>query len=789
MSALNRKIFRDLLQMKGQMLAICLVMACGVAMFVMSLSTLDSLRRTLDAYYDNYRFADVFVQLKRAPTPLAERLAEIPGVGHVQTRIVEAVTLDMPGLNEPAAGMIVSLAAAHGPALNDLYLRSGRMLEAGRRAQAEVLVAESFAKAHGLQTGDSIRAIMHGRMEELRIAGIVLSPEFIYLIRSGELIPDDKRFGVFWMHEDEMRAAFDMDGAFNNAAISLMRGASEPEVIRRVDALTARYGGLGAYGREEQISHKFVTNEMRELRGMGIVIPIIFLAVAAFLLHSVLARLIGMQREQIASLKALGYSRIEIGWHYVKMEVLMIAPGTALGGFAGAWMGSGLTRMYTRFFHFPEFGYHLDPAIFIVAAMVCIVAGMAATLGVIRRAMRLPPAEAMRPQPPASFRPTILERLGLQRMLSPAMRMILRQLERSPGKAALSCLGLAMAVAVLILGNYMHDAIEFAMDFEFSVAQRQDVMVSFTDSRSTDALAEIDHIPGVVASEPVRAIAARIRAGHLTRRVGILGLTPTASLFRLVDMGGKVRQVPEQGLVISKKLAEILRVQPGDEIQIEVLQESRPIANVRIDQTLDDFSGTSAYMHIDAMGRLMKQGRQISGAFIAADPLQIHALYSELKESPNVASVTIKDAALESFRSTIAENLMRMRMVNVIFSVIIACGVVYNSARISLSERSRDLATLRVLGFTRAEISMIQLGELAVLTLLAVPFGCALGFAFAMMTSLAYNTEMFRIPLVVEPSTYGFAVAVVLLATIVAGLIVRRMLDRLDLVAVLKAGE
>lgn len=787
MRALNRKTIRDLIHMRGQVFAICLVMACGVATFVMSLGVLESLEYSLETYYERYRFAEVFAHVKRAPQALARRIEEIPGVAQVQTRIVERVTLDMPKLAEPASGRLISRPKRRRPGLNDLYLRSGRFLEPGRNR--EVLVGEAFALAHDLAPGDTVDAILNGRLDELRIVGIVLSPEYIYQIREGEVLPDDERFGVFWMNKEELAAAFDMKGAFNDIALTLMPGASEKEVIASLDRLTENFGGLGAYDRDDQISHKFVDNEIKEIRASAKMIPVIFLAVAAFLMNVVLTRLISTQREQIAALKAVGYSKLEIGVHFLKLVLLIVIVGVLIGSAAGAWMGAGMTRLYTQFFHFPVFEFRLSPSVIPLAFLVSAAAGLLGTFRAVWQAVKLPPAEAMRPSPPATFGPTILERIGLRRLLSPALRMILRQLQRRPLKAALSCFGIALAVSILVVGFFMEDSIDYVMDLQYGAVERYELSVQFAEPQSPSALNEVRHVPGVLHAEPVRGLAARLRSEHRTRRIGIMGVLPDGDLFRLVDLDEQVIALPREGIVLSTKLAESLGVSVGDDLTVEILQETRPVRQVPVSGLLSDFSGMSAYMHIDAANRLMGQEDVLSGAFIAADPEGTDSIYDALRAMPQVAGVTVKEAAIQSFEETIAESIMLMRTFNILFAVIIAFGVVYNSARISLSERSRELATLRVIGFTRAEISLIQLGELAVLTIVAIPAGLLLGYGLAWLTSTAYDTELFRIPLVVNRATYGIAAAVIMLAAICSGLIVRRMIDHLDLVAVLKTRE
>jgi putative ABC transport system permease protein len=787
MRQLDRKLVRDLWHMKGQLIAISLVLASGVATFVTSLSTLQSLELSKDTYYERYGFANVFAQLKRAPKTLEARIEEIPGVAAVETRIVVDVTADVRGLPEPAIARLISIPEHGTSRLNRLHLRTGRTI--APYSHGEVIANEAFARSHKLQPGDSVTVIINGRRQKLTIVGVGLSPEYILQVRGAEALPDQKQFGVFWMREKELAAAFDMDGAFNDVTCQLMRGASEKEVLRLLDNLIESYGGTGSYSRDDQLSNFFITQEIRQLHSMGVIAPSIFLSVAAFLLHVVLARQIATQREQIAALKAFGYSNLEVGWHYLKFVLAIAIAGFIVGVIVGAKLGQGLTVLYTEFYNFPILFYHLEPDVIVLAGAISVGSAVLGTLGSVRSAVRLPPAEAMRPEPPAAFRPTVIERLGLQRLLPQATRMILRQLERRPFKSILSTFGIALAVAVLVLGDFMEDSLDYLLEFQFFVAQRQDMSIAFVEPRSAEVLHEVEHLPGVLAVQPFRMLSVRLRHGQRSKRVGIMGLSPGGQLMRLIDQSEREVDIPPDGLVMSAQLARLLDAKLGDRIRVEVQESTRPVRDVLVTGMIEDYSGTNAYMNAAALHRLMNEGNTISGCFITVDPNRRNELYRLLKNTPRVSSVTVKQAMHKSFEETVKENQMRIKTINVIFACVIAFGVVYNTARISLAERSRELATLRVIGFTRAEISAILLGELAVLTLAAIPFGLVFGFGFAWFASRSFNTDLYRIPLVVEHSTFAFAASVVLLASLISGLVVRRRLDELDLVAVLKSRE
>jgi putative ABC transport system permease protein len=783
---LDRKLLRDLWQMKGQAVAIALVIGSGLAMFVMYFSNFDSLSRTQRAYYERQRFAEVFASLKRAPQRLAERLAAVPGVAAVDTRVVADVTLDVPGLDEPATGRLVSIPADGRPRVNDVSLRRGRWIEAGR--PDEVVASEAFAVANRLQPGDRVAAVINGRRRALRIVGLGLSPEYVYSIRPGELIPDDRRFGVLWMERRALASAFDMEGGFNDVALTLMPGASEAEVIARVDRLLAPWGGLGAIPRRLQLSHWTLDNELRQLRSFGLIVPAIFLAVATFLVNVALTRALALQRAQIAALKALGYSNRELGWHYLKWALLLAALGTVLGTAAGGWLGAAMIRLYNQYFRFPMLDYRLSTGVALAAAGVALAAGALGAARAVRRAVRIPPAEAMRPEPPARYRASAVERL-VARRLTHVSRMVLRNIERHPFRAGASVLGIGFATAILAVGFFFIDALDVLVAHQFGVVQRQDASLTFFEPASPAAFHEVRALPGVLHAEPVRMVPARVRFGHRERRLAVTGLPAAPTLQRVVDTTGRVITLPEEGLVLSRALAGVLGVRTGETVTLEVLEGRRPLRRAVVSGVVDEYMGLSAYMEIGALRRLLRETDTLSGANLVLDDARLGPLFRRLKATPRVAAVNLTRTALASFRDVMTQNTRITTVMNLIFAGIIAFGVVYNAARVSLSERSRELASLRVLGFTRAEISLILLGELAVLTLAALPLGLLLGWALGLLIIASLDSEVYRFPLVVTPQALAWSCLAVIAAATVSGLAVRRRLDHLDLVAVLKSPE
>ncbi|MEZ5331055.1 MAG: ABC transporter permease [Thermoanaerobaculia bacterium] len=788
LSAIDRKALRDLWKIRGQAAAIALVIGCGVAMYIMSISNSESLRWNQDAYYDRYRFADVFAGAKRVPDRLRTRIEAIPGVRRVDTRVVVGATLDVPGMPEPVTGRLISRRIDRGEVpLNDVALLRGRDLAPDR--PDEVLVHESFAKAHRLEPGSTLAAILNGRRRELTVAGIVLSPEYVYTVRPGDFLPDDSRFGVLWMNRRALATAFDMEGGFNDVALALEPGASEEEVISRLDRLLEPYGGLGAIPRARQVSNWWVNDQLSQLEGMGRVLPILFLGVGALLLTVVLNRMVSVQRGQIAALKALGYSRFAIARHYLIWGLGISLAGDAVGLSVGIWLGRALLRLQHEFYRFPTLEFRLPPRIVVVALAISLAASVLGALVAVRRAARLPPAEAMRPEPPGHYGPTVLERLGFAAWLDAPSTMILRGLERRPWRALASILGIALGGALMIVGLFSIDGMDAMLDIQFNVAQRQDVTVTFVEPVSEAARWEVAALPGVLDAEPARSVPVRFELGPRSRQAAITGVAANARLFRVVDTSGRTMRLPAEGLVLSDKLASLLGAAAGDSVRVEVLEGARPVRDVPVSAVVEESMGTSAYMDLEALHRLMRESDVLSAAYLDIDESRSSSLYRRLKQLPSVAGVSLRSATIDSFNKTIQESMGVTIFFNVLFAAVIACGVVYNTARVTLSERGHELASLRVLGFTRAEISFILLGELAVLTLAAIPAGLALGYAFSALLVSAFTTEVYRIPLIVTPRVLAYSAITVLAAATVSGFVVRRRLDHLDLIAVLKTRE
>jgi putative ABC transport system permease protein len=772
--------------MKGQAITIASVVACGIASYVTLRSAYGSLQAACDAYYASQRFADVFVHLKRAPDTLLSRIESIPGVAVAESRLVEPVMLPMDDLAQPASGQLIGVGLEREAGLDAPFVTRGRMPQPGQEGEVALLAA--FAEAHGLEPGAKLPVVINGTRRDLVVVGIVMSPEYVFALPAGGVTVDAKRFAVLWMDRASVGPAFQLDGAFDDVVLRLQPGASERAVADQLDTLLEPYGGLGAVSRDRQPSNFAVSNQLGRLRSYAFIGPVTFLSVAAFLVNVVLARLVHLQRPQIATLKALGYTNREIGLHFLELALIVVVGGAAVGVGLGAWLGHGMLGLFQRYFQFPSFPYLLDARVLGTSVAVSVAAGSVGALTTVRRVSRLAPAEAMQPETPPTYRETLLERLGPGRLLSAAARMVLREVTRRPVRLALSVLGIALGVAVIVSGAFIRGSVDAVVSVEFETAQRDDLSISFTQATDGSALRELSHLPGVLQVEGLRTVPVRIRNGYRFRDLVVTG-HPDGQLRRVAEWPPRLIPVPEDGVLLTEVLGQRLGLRVGDFVQVEVREGNRPIKSVRVAGLSREMFGMNAHMSLPALYALLDETDTISLALLKIDDRQEDAIDAELKKMRRVASVARRRDVIAEFNRQSAQSQRTTSVILTIFGAMLAVGVVYNNARIALSMRSRDLASLRVLGFTRREISAVLLGELATYVALAIVPGLVLGRLLATAMMSASDPELYRIPAVITTGTYVFSAGVTVLAGLVSALLVRQQLDRLDLIAVLKARE
>lgn len=786
-SPLDRKLLRDLWRIKGQAVAIGVVIALGVLMLVMMNGLVNTLDETRRAYYERYRLADVFAPVKRAPKSVLDQLGRIPGVAAVQGRVTGDALIDLPAVNVPLRGRAVSLPDFGSPRLNDVYLSSGRMLNPAHTE--EIVLLRGFAEARQLRPGNTLAVTMNGARRELRIVGLAESPEFLYSTAPGEMAPDDGRFAVFWMSQTALAAAYDMDGAFNEALIALEKDARLPAVLNTTDRILNSYGGFGAYGLEDQSSNRFVSEEISGLKASAVGVPPVFLAVAAFLLYIVISRMVQSERGQIGLLKAFGYSSAEVSFHYLKLVLVIAIGGAMAGSIMGVAAGRSMAVFYQSYFKFPFIVFQVDTSVFVIGFLISAGTASLGGLSVLRGVFALTPAVAMRPPAPADYSLSAGMPERIKGALDQPTRMVLRRVLRQPGRMLGAIIGIALGMALSAGMISVMAGFDRTLELTFSVLDRSDATVLFTHPLSEKAALELAHLPGVTYVESFRSVAVLFRHGLYDHRGSIEGIQQNPRLYRALDEHQQPIELRKDGIVLSESIADLLHAAPGDILTVEIREGRRPVLQVPVVGVSKTLLGSPTYMELDTLNRYLKEPARISGAYLSLDSSLSSTVYQAVKDMPTVAGIALKNDSRIAFEKLMDTGAGAMRYIMVLIAGVITFGIVYNSARIAYAERERDIASLRVIGFTKNEAAFVLLGELGLVTVCALPMGAVMGYFLSQAISAGFSTDIYQIPAIYSPESYGAAAIAVVLASILSGWLVKRDIDQVNLVMALKSKE
>jgi putative ABC transport system permease protein len=784
---LNRKLLRDLYRARAQSVAIGLVIAVGVLLLVMMSGLVSSLERTKQTYYAHYHLADVFAPVTRSPDRMLQVLQDIPGVTAVQGRVTGPALIDVSGEAAPLRAEVVSLPDDGQATLNAIRLVRGRSTDPLH--PDDIVLLNSFAVARGLEPGDRLEVTLNGIRRSLRIVGLAESPEFLYTTPPGEMAPDPARYAVIWMGQSAAAAAFDLKDSFSEALLALSPDARLPTVLAAVNRQLAPYGGTGAYGLEDLLSNRFVSDEIGGLRAVSSGVPPIFLGVAAFLLYIVVSRMVQAEREQIGLLKAFGYTQVEVGAHYFKFVLVIAVAGALAGSVLGIWAGNAMAGFYLNFFRFPSLVFRPEPFAFVTGFLSSVLTAAAGGLLAMQRVFILQPAEAMRPPVPQDYSGGRVVRglAGLGRRVDPISRMVLRRLIRHPGRTGGSVIGIVAGMALTVAMLTIMSSYDCMLTQSFDVIDRSDLAVSFNQPRAKAAVFELTQLPGVISVEPVRSVSVVFKHDRHHYRGAITGLPADARLYRAIDKDRNQVFLPERGIILSTTLAGILGVHPGDRLSIEVQEGRRPVLSLPVVGLADALLGAPAFMDMQALDRALKEPGQLSGAYLLVDRQKEDGVFQSLKEMPSVAGVSIKREARTSLAKTLNTGAGVMRFIFAGMAAVIAFGIVFNTARIAFAERLRELATLRVIGFTRAEVASVLLGELGAIILLALPLGALLGYYLSFLVAAGFSTDQYQIPVAFSPPVFGEAALAVLAAAILSGTLVWRDVERIDLVGAIRS--
>ena len=782
---------RDLWQRKGSLGALVLIGAVGLTFLICMVSVYQDLVRSRDSFYRDYRLPDFTIALKRAPDRLAKLAQQYPNVVEAEGRIKMSGRVSIEGFDDPISATVQSVPHPRATHFNELLIKSGTWFTGDGRRQ--VIVNEAFAEAHGLLPGDELTLVLMGQQQTFRIVARALSPEYVYVVPTGgSLAPDSKRSAVLFLPQRELAQAADLDGAFNELVGKLKDPSRGPmrASLTQLEELLEPYGVTTATPYWDAPSVQFLQSDIDGLRVSATVMPSICLVVVALVLNIVMGRLVAQQRVIIGTLKALGYNTFQIVLHYTGFGITVGLGSSLVGVWAGSWLQGVMLEIYRAVYNLPIERPGFYPEIAGSAVVIGMLFAVLGTVFGVRRAARLEPAEAMRPPPPEKGGKIFLERLPfVWALLSFRWRLVLRTIFRNPYRTSVTLGAAIVATAVMVESLSMAGAIDHLMYNEFVATARQDLTVQLREPAGKESRRELELLPGVTAVEAQLNVPCEISRGPRRRLISASGLETSDGLKKILDAEGQIIPVPSTGIVLSDKLARILGVKVGDVVVLKALIANRGETEVPVAGIANTYLGLGAYAHIEYLSRLVGEPWSANTYLLQVSPPHADALIEALQERPLVQSSDWRLTSLQNMKQVMDQGMGFMLTVIVLFSGGLAFGSVLNTALVSLSEREREVGTLRVLGYTPPQILLIFAGESILVNLVGLFFGWFAGIGLARWIVVAYDTEIFRFPAVTPPSAIYWSSFTLIFFLLLAQLLVYRFLTSMPWLDVLKIRE
>jgi len=792
MPVLLKKLLRTIWKTKGQFIAMVAIVTIGISIYISVTTAYLNLTGSQHKFYRDNNFAEHYFHLGRAPEEIIHRIAELPGVDLVSGRIQKDVPVFKDN-NERATARVTGYSLPLGKEVNGLQVTSGRLFEEHSVGGGiEILVDPGYAEANGIAEGDAVVIGAEGRKVTLRVTGTAISPEFVYAVKDlTSFAPEPKSFGVIMISEHQAQQIFHLNGQINQVLVTFKPGADRAEIVGKIKDMLEPYGVLTDYPQKDQLSHALLEGELDGLRVMSVFMPVLFLGIAAAIQFVLLGRMIKNQRLQIGIMKALGYSSTAVIMYYTSYALLITMLGALIGIVLGVYFASYFSDLYGMFFRLPQAIGAINIRAVINSVLLGIFVGGGAGILASRRVLKIQPAESMRPEPPKKSGAILLERFSFfWKRLSASWRMSLRSVMRNKVRFGLVVMGVIGAVSMLLLSVFMNDAVDYMIDIHYYKQTRHDYLIRFTGLVKEHELLNLARLDGVYLAEPLLELPVKIHYNGKAEDDLIKGLDPLTKLKAVYDAAGREIPLPEEGIVISNVSAKKLGVAVGDVVTVESLLGQGPshLTQVKVVGINTILIGSESYSSLHQANKLIREGGLISAAMLKTDPGLQAALEDTMNDMTGIASILSRQKELGNFNELMG-SMIYMMGIMVFFALALGFVIVYNASVMSFNERLREMASLRVVGFTRGEISGLLFKETALQSLLGIALGLPLGNMMINSYIASMSTDLYTMPIIIYPSTYFYTAAGGVLFVMIGHFFAVRGVKKLDLVEVLKSRE
>ncbi len=787
MQALFKKLLRNISQGKGQFWAVVAVVTVGIMIYVSMSSTYYNLKKSQEDFYQASNFADYYFSIVKAPERIIKDVEALAGVKRATGRI----SLDLPILkedNKRATARIITFPLPMDNELNHILLSEGRMFTGKAGSNIEINTNPGFVDANNINWGDNVTVIYEGKPVDLSIVGTANSPEFIYPIKDiADLLPDHENFGIFMLPQYEAGPVFNYAGQINQVLVEFTPNTDHAKAAEEIKELLKPYGFLASYPRDDQLSHAMLQTELDSIKSLTTFLPFIFLSIAAAIQFVILRRMVRNQRAQIGVIKALGYSNGQIILHYSTYALLVGLIGAILGAITG-WLFSGiLTDFYLLYFNLPHSPGGFNSKAIIYGFIISIVVGLAAGWSAARQVSKIQPAESMRPVPPKTGSKSIVENWSaLWIRLGSDWKISLRNISRNRGRFMLTTVGIALAVALLVISYFMNDAVDYMMQSIFH-DQKYDLMIRVATPVKEGELSSIAAIDGVLKVEPFLELPVRMTYKGKSEDDVLTAYNPAMSLKKIADEKGRELNIPAQGVLLSNSQAQKLGVRVGEDVEIETLLPQGPTHRsfIRVAGISHQMIGSATYVDLEVANRLLEAQNLISGAMLKSEAGKASLVEERLGEMLNIASISSREKEIANFEANLGAMIYTVGIM-VLFAMILGLAIVYNASLMTFVERERELASLKVIGYSNKELAGILGKENLLQSILGIALGLPLGKIMATGFISSIETDLYSFPVIIYPLTYVFSTLTAIVFIIIAHRLAIRGVNRINLVETLK---
>jgi putative ABC transport system permease protein len=792
MKALDKKLSRDIWQNKYLILAVSAIIAVGIGCFVGMMSAARNLESARTNYYSTSRLADFWIDLKKAPVEEVRRLTKVAGVSETRERIQFQVVLDLPDAVKPVSARLLSMPDKKSTTINNIIIRKGTYFTSNRTN--EVIVSEKFAKARKVEPGHTITAVLNNQKKDLIVTGIAISAEFVYMASPGSMIDEPGSYGLLFIKRSFAEDMFGFNGACNSVVGLLAPEVRchPKEIVEELSGKLSPFGVFTGLSRSEQFSPMVLDGEMKQLVNLAYIFPMFFLIVAALLLNVLMTRLAEQQRTVIGTLKAIGYDNKVLMYHFMKFAVMTGVIGGTLGSLLGYWLGDLTTKMYVDYFTFPQLTSKFYPGLILTAILISVFFSILGTINGVRRIMQLEPAEAMRPAAPPFGGAILLENIRwFWKSLDAGWQMILRGLFRSKGRTIIAIISAAMGSSIVVLAFGFVDSMDEMVHLQFDKVLRSDYHLTFSRELNLSAIDEIHRLPGVIHAEPVLNVGCIFKVRNHSKRGGIMGITGNGELTSPLTAEGKAIALPSSGLLMTNRLMERLELRAGDYVEVIPVKGERKIVKLPVVEGINSMIGLAVYADYHWLNRILGQQNVINEVrvLVSHDSDEEKRFLKKIKAMPNLETLTDLGEQKSALNKQLNGAMRASAVIMIVFAAVIFLGAILNGTLIALSERRREMATFRTMGYFDREVGRLFFRENLLNNLIGSFIGLPLGYLMLVASMKGFVSDAYSFPAALAPQSYVYTMVLAVLFVVMSQVVVMKNIQKQNWVEALSLKE